>query len=232
MKQIITLTTVPYVKDKDVPALPYFFFIGKPEREKVAEWFNKVKPQTENQRKFLERVKKALKLIDYDYCISTLEPSFDGNGKIFYEEGNFVGIGISFPEWKKRAKNFYNDMKWHSELAQLEEGILFKAYRIAMGLWSLEYVCDDSSSAGNYYNSPHSSHYYEDSGVRKVGGFKDGTGNTYQIYETECGFALVGGNYFCAGIYYPVGAVNYTIEPDSTIHVGSGVVVLKRSTGH
>ena len=227
---------VPYVKDKDVPALPYFFFMGKPEREAVAEWFNEVNPKVdkekENQREFLDRVEKALKIIDYDYCISTLEPSFDENGNIFYEEGKPVGRGIKLEEWKERANKFYNDKKWHSELAQLEEGDLFKAYRIAMGLWSLEYVCDDSSSAGNYWNAPNSSRDFEVSGARKVGGFKDGIGNTYEIYQTESGFALVGGYYSYGGDFYPVADVYYRDGPSDIDYYGSGVVVLKRSTVH
>lgn len=225
---------VPYVKDKDVPALPYFFLMGKLEREKVSKWFNEVNPKVdeekENQREFLDRVKKALKVIDYDYCISTLEPSFDENGNVFYEEGKPVGRDIKLKEWKERAKKFYDDKKWCSELAQLEEGDLFKAYRIAMGLWTLEYVCDDSSSAGNYWNTPNSSHDFEVSGARKVGGFKDGIGNTYEIYQTESGFALVGGHYINVGIDYPVAGVYYCGNLSGINFYGSGVVVLKRST--
>lgn len=49
---------VPYVKDKDVPALPHFFLMGKSEREAVKDWFNEVMPKadTYSQREFLYRV--------------------------------------------------------------------------------------------------------------------------------------------------------------------------------
>lgn len=228
--------SVSYVKELDVPALPHFILMGKPEREKVAEWFNKVNPKVDGekkrQRNFLDRVEKALKVIDYDYCISTLEPSFDEEGKIFYEEGKPVGIGIKLKDWKEKAANFYSDKKWHSELAQLEEGDLFKAYRIAMGFWSLEYVCDNSSSAGNYWNAPNSSHACEVSGARKVGGFKDGIGNTYDIYQMHAGFAFVGGDFNSDGYCYPVADIDYCFYPDSINGIGSGVVVLKRSASH
>jgi len=62
----------------------------KSEREKVKEWFeeinSKVGSEELRQRKFLNRVEKALGVIDYDYYIATLEPYFDEDGNIFYEE--------------------------------------------------------------------------------------------------------------------------------------------------
>lgn len=221
-------------ENKNLPNLPYFFLMGEPERKKVAEWFNKVNPRVDNKKerqcKFLERVQKALDVINYDYYIATLEPSFDENGNIFYEEGKPVGREIRLYEWKEKATVFYSKDEWYSELAQLEEGDLFKAYRIAMGLWSLEYVCDASSSAGNYWNAPNPSYDFEVSGARTVGGFKDGIGNTYEIYQTEFGFALVGGCYYDYGDFFPVADVIYGVDPISIGDDGSGVLVLKRNT--
>lgn len=203
------------VRVKDVPGLPYFFFMGKMERTKVKEWFNSVNSIVDkkeiSKRNFITRVESALKVIDYDYCIATLEPSLDEHGKIFYEEGNEIAV-IGLGNLEKVAADFYSDEKWHSELARLEEGDLFKAYRIAMGYWSLEYVCDDSSSAGNYWNSPNTSHGIELSGAREVGGFKDGIGNTQEIYQTETKFAIVGGHSTYNGSVWPVATVDFIFK--------------------
>ena len=218
------------------PALtvPYFFLMGAPERRKVAEWFNEVNPkigeEKEKQRKFLDRVERALYKIKYDYYIATLEPSFDKHGRIFYQEGKPVARGIKLVECKNKAMNFYSNGEWHSELALLEEGDLFKAYRIAMGYWTLEYVCDDSSSAGNYWNAPNAAFEFNLSGAREVGGFRDGIGNTYEIYQTQFGFALVGGHFFDTGNDFPVANIVYNNNPNNISFFGYGVLVIKRAT--
>lgn len=220
-------------KVKDVSELPYFFLIGEVERKKVAEWFNEVNFKVDDdrisQRDFLERVKRALYIIDYDYYIATLEPSFDKFENIFYEEGNPVARGIVLTRWKEKASEFCFKNGWHSELAKLEEGDLFKAYRIAMGYWTIEYVCDDSSSKGNYWNSPNSARKLESSGSREVGGFKDGIGNTFEIYQAESGFALVGGNYNSTGTYFPVAYARYLNKLNHVNINGLGVLVIKRN---
>jgi len=71
-------------------------------------------------------------------------------------------------------------------LARPDEGDLLKAYRLAMGYWTLEYVCDNSSSAGNYRNSSNWKLALEVSGTREVGDFKDG------IYTGSYGFGSSG----------------------------------------
>jgi len=213
--------------------IPHFFFMGEPERKKVVEWFNEIKTKVgaekKKQRKFLTRIKRAMKVINYDYYIAILEPSVDKDGNIFYEGGNVVARGISLGMWERIARNFYFDGEWYSDLAMLEEGDLFKAYRIAMGYWTIEYVCDDSSSAGNYWNAPKSVHDFEVSGVREVGGFRDGIGNTCEIYHTKSGFALVGGFWGKVGSSYPVADVDDHYGARSICNHGSGVLVLKRS---
>lgn len=207
--------------------LEYFFMIGKVEREKVANWLKNLVPTTNNQKKFANRIQKALSVVDYDYKIATIEPSFGKAGAIYYSEGDEVGRGGSLNTWKKKAEAFYRDNIWESGLAILEEGDLFKAYRIAMGYWSIEYVCDDSSSAGNYWNAPGAAHCFEDSGARKVGGFSDGVGNTRGIYEVPDGFALVGGCYV-DGAEHPMSYAYYDENKYRCYTSACGVVVIRK----
>lgn len=203
----------------------HFFLMGKAERAKVEEWYENVNPTTKAQRFFLERVKDALDAIDYDYKIATLEPSFDEDGDLCYVAGNKVAEGMDLLSWKKKAKGFYLDSNWHSELATLMEGELFVAYRIAMGYWSIGYVCDNSSSAGNYGVA----RMLEYSGAREVGGFRDGTGNTRKVYCTKKGFAITGGDCFCSGFSWPVAHMDYEGDGKEMIEYASPVVVLRHN---
>ena len=222
-------TAVSSIENTEAAIRRYFFLIGASEREKVENWIETVVPETVEQETFFKRVRKALEEIAYDYKIAILEPSFDQNGKIFYKEGNEVARGIKFGEWKEKAEEFYSDGKWYSDMAWLEEGDLFKAYRIAMGYWSIKYVCDDSSSDGNYQNAPNATHNVEVSGAKKVGGFCDGVGNAYEIYQTESGFALVGGCYHNFGNYCPVADTFYIKKANILSYDGFGVLVLRRT---
>lgn len=209
--------------------IPYFFFMGEEERKLVATWVDMVTPETNAQEDFIWRVVDALKIVDYDYQIATLEPSFDENGEIFYQEGKEVARGISFEEWDNRANRFYYNCLWHSTLATIYEGDLFKAYRIAKGYWTLRYVCDDSSSAGNYIDSPLGSNSFDLTGEKIVGGFKDGVGNTYEVYKKGSKYCYVGGRYVDWGSIAPAAScadVSKSLTPN--YEFCSGVISLKR----
>lgn len=206
----------------------YFFLMKEEEREIVKEWYKNQEGKTENQKEFLENVKIAISKIDYDYLISTIEPSkINSSDKIFYEEGGHVYMGLRRYEWEKKAKEFAPE--YNSDLANLYEVVLWYAYRIVRGYWSLEYVCDDSSSLGNYWNSPNSRHFLEATGVRKVGGFSDGIGNTYKIVKNpKGGFLMIGGSYNFRGNICPVGVVDHSDCLDFGSSYATGVLVLKK----
>ncbi|MBP3285266.1 MAG: hypothetical protein J6M02_07210 [Clostridia bacterium] len=210
--------------------MKYFFLMGKKERELVRKWLPGVVSKTEKQADFLKVVEEALTVIDYDYRIATIEPSMDARGRLFYKNDEEVARGLTFNGWKAKGKEFAPE--WGSDLANLYELFLWYAYRIAKGFWTLEYVCADSSSAGNYRNSPDASGDFEVSGKRKVGGFADGVGNTYKIVAHNAGFAACGGSYYNLGYRCPVADVYCRNFPDSTRNIGSGVLVLRGSTAH
>ncbi len=211
----------------DAGKLKYFFSIGEAEREKISKWLAKNNPATVAQAEFFELVRLGLEKVDYEFKISTLEPSLDRRGRICYSPGQDVAVGLSWAEWRRRADDFYCTDEWQSAIASVYELMLFKAYRIAEGYWSLEYVCDDSSAEGNYWDSPNASHFREKSGAKTVGGFADGVGNTHQIVTAGAGkVAYVGSCYYFRGTDYPVASVSYETEVDEKSYDARGTAVI------
>ena len=204
-----------------------FFLMGLPEREKVLEWIELADPQTPAQEAFIYRVDAALGAIDYDYYIATMEPSLK-NGVISYEKGAKVATGLSGRQWVNKAAEYFVSSSWKSSLATLEEGDLFKAYRVAIGYWSLEYICDDSSEDGNYWNRTRKNNDMLPTGEMEVGGFCDGVGNSFEIYRHKGGIALVGGFYLSFGNMDPVTHV-LRFYPDAPSQHGRGVLVIKNN---
>lgn len=187
----------------------HFFLMGKPERKKVAEWYEMVKNNTTLKgwmyKYFLDSVKEALDYTDYDYYIATLEPSVV-NRKLVYKEGLSALYGISQEQWKCLAAGYYADEEWQSTLATWEEGILFKAYRVAMGYCTIEFMCEIPEAempelpkewAPYVTKRPYAIHELEKTGEREVAGFKDGINNTRELYmySDKVSYAVYGGCY-------------------------------------
>ena len=180
----------------------HFLKITITKRKKIRRWLKAQETkeeqakQTQNEKNFLKKVKEALKNIQNDYWIATMEPTII-DGKIKYIEGKEVAVGYSCNQWKKMAEEYMPERG--SRLANLYELFLFYAYRILRGFWTLSYVANDSSSAGNYCNSPNHYNGIERAGAREVGGFRDGVGNTYKIVTHEVRYALCGGDFVYLG---------------------------------
>lgn len=210
------------VKERMVDS--YFFKMGEEERAAVAEWLSKTEAETENQTKFLQIIKAAKRYINYDYRISTIEPSIDEEGKLFFEKGQEIAIKNSIFEWQELGKSFAPERQ--SRLADMYELNLWYAYRIAKGYWTIQYVCDDSSAEGNYSNSPDATHNFELSGAREIGGFCDGTGNIRKVVSSYCGFVICGGFFLQEGNSFPVAKVKYHHKLNDFISRCTGVIVL------
>ena len=209
-------------------SIHYFFTMSEYERTLVKEWVTNVKPETEEEKAFIDRVSKAIETVKYDYKIATIEPSVTPSGKLVYEVGKKVSIGIDFEEWEKKAKEFCKYVDDISDIATLEEYDMFIAYRIAANFWSLSYVCNDSSEFGNYYDSPNGSRRMDASGTKKVGGFFDGVGNTCKIVKSGKKYIVCGGNFNTWGCNYPVADITRYDDIDGTyVGCGTGVVVIK-----
>lgn len=164
-------------------------------------------------------------MVNYDYWIANIEPSVK-DGKIYYAKGEDVGVGLSSKDWEKMAGKYAPERG--SRLAELCELDMWYALRTANGLWTLDYVVYNSSSAGNYCNAPGSIHKMEKTGARECGGYRDGQGNSYKIVTVEDVIALVGGYFINFGYYYPVADVSYDVDPCDIQFHGSGVLVLTK----
>lgn len=252
--------------------IPYFFFMGEVERKEVRKWFkesklNKICGRTLGSQDLTleDCIGLALKEINYDYYISVLEPSFDEQGKIFYEPGNKVAIDIALGDWCRRAREFYLTKSEHSEIANILEFYLFMAYRIANGYLEFERVCDEvamrryeyiqadlaikyyklhSTMQGFTFASP--DFPFEVSGVREIGGFRDGIGNTRKLCKGIIGKHILpygsysvrmwDANYTLVGVHENTknvmlaGYSTYTLcNADYIIPDTSGVLVIKEN---
>lgn len=212
--------------------LRYFFKMGSKERRIIRSWRGTIQRSSDKSKEFLYRVDVALRNVNYDYYIATIEPSMKAR-KLYYEPGNEVATGLTAEQWETKAKNYAPHLG--SRLALIDELILWYAYRIVKDYWSLKYVCHDSSTHGNYWNSTinngtrHKLYNFIDlTGVKKVGGFKDGVGNTYKIVKYHSGsFWRFGGYFQDSGWQYPV-AYGEPIMPTKVRGGASGVVVLTK----
>ena len=216
---------VPNSSEKPRDKAKFFTQITAEDRKKVKNWLTKQKGKTDREKSFLTRVKEAVKAVNYDYWIANLEPSVTDR-KIYYAEGNAVGVGFSCNQWNQMAKEYAPER--FSRLSNEHELYIWYALRIVNGQWTLDYVANDSSSAGNYRNAPGATHSMEKTGARKCGGFCDGQGNSYKIVTREGGYALVGGRYDFDGICFPVADVSYSNNSDYLQLNGSGVLVLTK----
>lgn len=215
---------------KDPEFLKYFFEMGPKEKRIIQKWYRSLdftKKRSKGQENFLNMLRHAFLICD-TYRIATIEP-------YVIEPGEPVDrLAIDFAPGKKPCCDFNVDVKidcipwiqskfrlnlddceevartfapeYNSDLATAEEYVLWLAYRIARGYWTLEYVCDDSSSAGNYVDSPTASHNYDLTGQKEVGGFADGTGNICKAVkgEEKYSYYLFGGMYISSGKDSPV----------------------------
>ena len=226
-KQNGEVVTLPVqMKNKKVP---YFFKMTSEKRKKVKRWLNNEKKElshkTDREKTFLETLEEGLKSVKYIYWISTIEPTMNKETeKIEFVKGAEVAKSYSCPKWKRFSEDFMPERG--SRLATLYELFIWYAWRIVKGYWSLSYVANDSSSEGNYANSPNPAGDYETSAKRKVGGFRDGIGNTYKIVTHGMRYAIVGGRCCKDGNNYPVGVVSSIIDPFDTPCIGGSVVIV------
>ena len=224
MNRVVEYRTGGY-EVKEEKFFDTFFLMGLPELERVAEWLELVCAETKAQEEFLNRVEAALEVIDYDYYIATMEPTIQ-NGGISYSKEAPVATGLTGRQWMKKATTYFTSSSWRSNLAMLEEGDLFKAYRVAIGYWSLEEICDNSSRLGNYWMREKRNGLLP-AGKTESGGFPDGVGNTFEIYRDKGGIALVGGCYLSMGDMRPVTQA-LRFYPDAVSQHGRGVLVIKQ----
>ena len=204
----------------------YFTKISTSDIKIVKQWMKRVKNgETDNQWAFLYKVREAIQRVNYNFWIATLEPCVE-KGKIYYVEAKEVNTFFTARQWERMAEAYAPERG--SRLANIHELFIWYALRIADGFWTLEYVCDDSSGAGNYIDSPDFLKRKGLSGEVACGGYKDGQGNTRKLVTVEDGYAIVGGDFQEAGCKFPVAEENYLGLSDIIGDYGTGVVVLTK----
>lgn len=171
-KEIVT----EVVLNEEDPKLRYFFLIDKEKRNDVEKWLSKQHPFLHKKRDFLKSLREALEEIDYDYYISTLEPSVK-DGKIIFEKGLKLYTQYKIEQWYEMVKQYHVNAK----ISTVHELFIFYAWRVAKGYLTLSQLCVDSSKIGNHRYSPTYANGLENSGARVCAGFRDGLGNTPKI---------------------------------------------------
>ena len=205
----------------------HFTKITIEDRKRVRKWLKTCEAKTGAEQQFLDMVRYAVSKVNNNYWIATIEPSVK-NGEIYYAEGEKVGVGFKYSQWKHMAKKYAPE--YRSRLCTLNELFIWYALRIVNGQWTLEYVTIDSSDGGNYWNAPNSAASLERSGARECGGYKDGQGNTYKIVSDKYNEVVVGGDCNFDGYCDPV-ASTYRGKVESDLHFNvldfsTGVVVM------
>lgn len=203
----------------------FFTKISKEDRRKVKKWWRNQKATTEAGKNFLKIIKNAIREINSDYWIATIEPSIK-DGKIHYIPEENVGLASSAFEWKRLAKGY--NLQRCSRLGTLYELYLWYALRIVNGFWTFDEVTKDSSNVGNYCDSPNYSNCMDKSGAKIFGGYADGQGNTYKLVNDEGKFVIVGGAYINSGKATPIAYTNKEYFPNAIRYFSSAVVVLTR----
>lgn len=181
-----------------------FRYMGAEERDIIKQWLYYEKSQnynhTQNQKIFIERVEMALSKVWYDFFIADVAPSLNENGDIFYRRGSKIVTDINCIEWNNAANRFFENEEWYSELANLYEGDLLKAYKLATSYWTLANI-----SEKRILEQP----------INEI----------FKLYD---GYAIVKNSYDGSGRQF-ISTFDYLSFNLSEISVqGQGIVILKR----
>ena len=184
----------------------FFYKIGEAERKLIGKYLSSAQVEAARnieQSNFLTNVLWALECTEHDFWISTIECSIKDDKLVLEREADCTTFALSVNEWNVKAKEFAPE--FNSRIAFEQELILFYAYRLARGWWTLSYICTDSSGDGNYENAPRYSGKGDLSCAKKVGGFNDGVGNTRKIVmHTHASAHVFGGTSRSMGWLNPI----------------------------
>ena len=202
----------------------HFITMNDGKIRKVKEWYKDQNPNTVRENRILADVSIALEIVNKPYKVSTMECGVI-DGKIYYQKGAIIEESLNCYEWEKKARQFAPG--YGSDIATLYEAALWYAYRVAVGFWNLDYVCNNSFGKGNYRDSTGASLRYESAGVRMVGGARDGIGNTYRLVKLRREFLLGGGAFYNLGKNFPVYHWEKCETPHLPLVYTSPMVVLR-----
>ena len=198
----------------------YFFYMGEKQRKLALEWAND--QRWSGGSSFLYTIRQVPYLVQNDYWIATIEPSITEDGHIFYQKEQKVLCGLTIEEWHQKAKEYCSAR--NSKIATIYETFLWYAWRGANSYWNLQYLCKDSSSKGNWRDSPDTAGHIELTGAREVGGFCDGTGNTCKLVTESRKTISIGGAWYMSGKIEPVTIRRSIISKQYPLPDTSGII--------
>lgn len=207
-------------------SLKHFSKMKEKDINNIRSWhWHHPKARTIEEQKFLLWTSEAVHFTNYEFKWPMLEPTIE-NGNVRYEQYANVSKWLNYYEWRRVAEMFAP--QYNSGIGNLYELYLVYAYRIMHGYWTIEYVCNDSTAEGNFFDSPGKSIFgCESAGERKVGGYFDGIGNTSKIVEQNMQILSVGGNYTHYGRFNPVARVEKVNNYVETIRNATAMIVLR-----
>ena len=236
MVELVTTTT----EDTTCHQLESMFNRVPASKLRLDDAFMKHQPKTNAERNFKELVETAIKNGLKDFWRPVYDPSFDDNGRIYYEPGKMPAAGKSYNWWKKKAKAFYPE--WGSRIGTKSEYIAFLAVLmknlVASGKsveWAWNAVCNDSKELGHYWNSKGAKNAFETTGSRYICGWYD-LANSFKILEEDeeaGGFWIACGDYSSLSIHNPLAFLYHHHDRcDDFMYSCGWLVLTEGSTDH
>lgn len=200
-------STIMLTKVEGYDLKRYFFNMDAEKQAVVENWLFGEVASDEREKEFISHVAVALKKVEKDYWISTIEPSIAEDKKIKFEIGKNPAVGITKYQWLGIAKKYAPE--YGSRLATYFELILWYCYRA--------YTMDIHvrKLLQNYRIEPE----LVKTGSKNVLGFSDGITNTVKV-TTLAGKPILVGKPFNGE-----GSIT-DIETDGELKFSTGVIVL------
>ena len=236
MVELVTTTT----EDTTCHQLESIFKRVPASELRLDDAFMKYQPKTNAERNFKELVETAIKNGLKDFWRPVYDPSFDDNGRIYYEPGKMPAVGKSYNWWEKNAKAFCPERgsrlgtksEYVAFLAVLIKDLVASGWKVS-DAWNA--VCCDSKELGHYRNSKDAKHAFETTGSRDICGWYD-LANSYKILaedEEAGGFWLAGGCYYYYSDYVPLAVLCRNFYRFNFNFISCGWLVLTEgSTDH
>lgn len=165
-----------------------------------------------------------------DFRKPRVDPSFDDEGNLVFEEGREPGVGKLAPEWQALFENYLPEK--HSRM-ETETGydifcgvyikeLVDKGYNVERAWYE---VCNESSKHGHFWDSREAGDTFESTGSRPQGIWSD-LGNTRKIITDDevCDFFTVSGCYKDSSQTFPVASKDDLIYRDYTAKFSVGLM--------
>lgn len=159
--------------------------------------------------------------------IPVYEPSRAADGQLQFVPNMTVLRFLTCNNWENLMQDYSPENG--SRMASPTTYFLLLLKFIKLGFVTLEDCADDSSSIGNYCDSPYTSRCVEKTGSRWLGGLSGFAGNTYKIVKDSNSFfkfMRLGGCCNNLGYQWPLMAVACDFLPDEIIYHGVGLLEL------